>query len=205
MSFQWEGEDRESGIRRVQAALGSDYYQTDLTKGWVDITDNQGKLSCDAAGHKLELDLEKSNRYYLTLRLINGAGLATELVSPCIIIDDTPPPMPVVVDQGSYINTSIYQPLEANWIWAPWDPESGNENYEYTILRHGETPTPYTSWFSGDESKKISLTMEDFPRMHGETYYVAVRVTNGAGLSTIGYSDGIMVDENAPILTKVIW
>lgn len=204
LAFQWEGNDPESGISRVQVALGSDYYKTDLTKGWVDLTDSHGKLSCDANGQQLEFDLEQNNRYYLTLRLVNGAGLATELVSPCIIIDDSPPPVPVVVDQGSYINTSIHQPLEANWFWTPQDPESGNVKYEYTILRYGETLTPQTSWFIGDDSKKISLTMEDFPRKHGETYYVAVRITNGAGLSSIGYSDGIMVDENAPFLTKVI-
>jgi hypothetical protein len=204
LSFQWEGEDSESGISRIQAALGSNYYQTDLTKGWVDVTGNQVKLFFDANGDKLHFDLEKSNRYYLTLRLVNGAGLSTELASSCIIIDDTPPPTPVVADQGSYINTSIHQPFEANWFWTPEDKESGNAEYKYAILKFGESVTEKNVWHQGDERKSFSLTMEEFPRLHGETYYVAVKVTNGAGLSTIGYSDGIMVDEDAPILTKVV-
>ncbi len=204
LAFRWEGEDNESGISRIQAALGSDYYQTDLTKGWVDLNDQQGKINCDASGEKLVFDLDNNNRYYLTLRLINGAGLASELASPCMIIDDTPPPTPVVVDQGSYINTSTHQPLEANWIWTPEDKESGTEAYEYAILKFGESVTENTIWCQGDERKSFSLTMDEFPRLHGQTYYVAVKATNGASLATIGYSDGIMVDENAPILTKVM-
>ena len=202
--FRWDGADSESGIYQVEAALGSDFYRTDVTNGWVRINEFESKLICDADGEKLVLDLEKNNRYYLTLRVTNGAGLTTEMTASSIVIDDTAPPLPVVMDQGSYINAEPEQPFEANWLWSPRDPESGNAKYEWAIITYGEKINQETVWREGDDTKRLSLTMDEFERQHGTTYYMAVKVTNGAGLSSIGYSDGIIVDKDAPFLTKVV-
>lgn len=202
--FRWDGADPESGIYQVEAALGTDFYRTDVTNGWVRINEFESKLICDADGNRLVLDLEETNRYYLTLRVTNGAGLTTEMAASSIVIDDTAPLLPVVMDQGSYINAEPEQPFEANWIWSPRDPESGNAKYEWAIITHGEKINQETVWRAGDDTKRVSLTMDEFARQHETTYYVAVKVTNGAGLSSIGYSDGIMVDKDAPFLTKVV-
>src|SRR5690606_30097977 len=48
-----------------------------------------------------------------------------------------------------------------------------------------------------------SLTMAELPRQEGKTYYFAVKATNGAGLSSIGWSDGITVDATAPYISRV--
>lgn len=200
--FAWTGGDDCSGISRVLAAVGTDYNQSDVTKGWVEVTGNNVKLTRDINGEPIVFDLENTNRYYLTLRLVNGAGLTAEKAAPAIVVDNTPPPTPVVYDQGGFINTKPEQLLEAHWFWSETDPESGC-SYQWTILKYGEKVNILTEWHEGDDNKRISLTMEDFPREHGETYYIAVKATNGAGLSSIGYSDGIMVDATAPYLLKV--
>lgn len=200
--FEWAGSDDCSGVSRVLAAIGTDYNQTDVTKGWVEVTGNSVKLSRDSKGAPLVFDLNTTKRYYLTLRLVNGSGLTAEKAAPAIVVDNTPPPVPVVLDQGGFINTKPAQPMEAHWFWSQTDPESGSV-YQWTILKYGEKVNPSTQWHDGDEAKRISLTMEDFTREHGETYYFAVKATNGAGLSSIGYSDGIMADATAPYLVKV--
>ena len=194
--FQWAGADPESQIAKVQVALGSDYLLTDVTKGWVETTGEQGILSCDINGAKL--NLPTNTKCYLSLRLTNGAGLMTEVTTRPITIDDTPPPTPIVDDQGAYINDQ--QPLEANWLWSPEDPESGTVSYQWTLLEYGER-IDEAGWQEGDDRKKVILT--DFSQEHGKTYYFAVKATNGAGLSSVGISDGLIVDATVPFLPKV--
>src|SRR5690554_8152586 len=53
-------------------------------------------------------------------------------------------------------------------------------------------------------SDVCSSDLDEFEQIHGKTYYFAVKVTNGASLSTIGMSDGIMVDETAPDIPEVV-
>jgi hypothetical protein len=200
--FQWAGSDDCSGVSQVLAAIGTDYNRTDVTKGWVQVTGNSVKLSRDSNGDPLVFDLNTTKRYYLTLRLVNGAGLTVEKAAPAIVVDNTPPPVPVVLDQGGFINTKPEQPMEAHWFWSQADPESGSV-YQWTILKYSEKINSSTQWHDGDETKRISMAMDDFEREHGQTYYFAVKATNGAGLSSIGYSDGIMADATAPYLVKV--
>jgi len=200
--FDWAGDDDCSGISQVFVAVGTDYNQTDVTKGWVQVNGNKVILTRDANGEPLSFDLDHTNRYYLTLRLVNGSGLTAEKAAPAVVVDNTPPPIPIVYDQGGFINTKPEQPLEAHWFWSEADPESGC-SYQWTILKYGEKVNEATQWNDGDATKRISLTMDDFSREHGETYYIAVKATNGAGLTSIGYSDGIMADATAPYLVKV--
>jgi hypothetical protein len=196
LKVQWAGQDPESGIQTVQAALGSGFQQTDVSGGWVTLNGTTAILSRDAAGQPLQLITGK--RYYVTLRLTNNAGLITEGTGAAITIDDTPPPAPVVLDQGAYLNTR--QPLEANWIWSRADPESGPDTYQWALLQYGQD-LENAVWQDGDSSKQLTLT--DFQQQHGYTYYFAVRAVNRAGLSSIGVSNGIMIDATAPYLPKV--
>ena len=199
LRFSWEGKDDESGIASVQAALGSDYYQTDLTGGWVEVSGDHQVLSCDINGDPLQLETGK--RYYLTLRVMNGAGLIMERNAPAIVIDDTPPPEPCIFDQGNFINTKEDQPMEAQWYWTDPDPESGTVSFQWTVTTERQLPEN-VNWRDGN-GMTASLTMAELPRQEGKTYYFAVKATNGAGLSSIGWSDGITVDATAPYISRV--
>ncbi|HEX3046588.1 MAG TPA: PKD domain-containing protein [Bacillota bacterium] len=196
LGITWEGADPESGIGLVQAALGSDFYGTDITGGWVTINGHSSGLAVDAQGNPLKLETGK--RYYLTLRLVNAAGLATEAAANGIMIDDTPPPTPLVLDQGWCINTK--QPLEANWLWSVEDPESGPDTYQWALLE--DTNDLNTAvWHDGASGKRVKLT--ELLQRHGHTYYFAVKATNQLGLNSVGISDGILADETAPYISEV--
>lgn len=195
LRFSWNGNDPESGVDRVEVALGSDYYRTDVSGGWLTVNGNDILLTHAKNGEPL--NLISGSKYYLTLRLTNGAGLISETIAPGILIDDTPPPVPVVYDQGAYIN--LQQPLEAHWIWSPVDPESGVA-YEWAVVEDPQAITGMT-WNPGAENFRA---VYDGPREHGHTYYFVVKATNGAGLSSIGRSNGIMIDATAPSIPHVV-
>jgi hypothetical protein len=197
LSFDWSAEDNESGIAKAWAALGSDYYQNDVSGGWVQISGNQSQLTRQADGKPLEL--ENGQRYYLTLRVSNGAGLVSEQAAAAIIIDNTAPPTPLVADQGDYINPTK-QPLKANWIWSASDPQSGLASYQWAFIQYGQD---LNSAHWNDAGQTTSATVNDATLADGVTYYFAVRATNQAGLSSIGYSDGITIDQTAPVIPEV--
>lgn len=213
LEIQWNGDDLESDITQVLVAIGNDYYGTDVTDGWVPISDNRiidttvesstNPITCDAKGNLLNLQTGKS--YYITLRLVNGAGRQREITAPPVIIDNTAPPLPEVWDQGNYINT--IQPLKAHWTSTPVDEESGTVSYQWALLEHGES-IDQAVWYDPTEELKVALdeapAYADFTQIHGTTYYFAVKAINGAGLTSIAKSDGIMVDQTAPYIPELM-
>lgn len=198
LAFKWAGQDSESQIGKVAVALGSGYQKTDVSNGWITVSGNSVRLSCDANGKSLQLVSGK--RYYLTVRVYNGAGLVTERCAPSVMIDDSAPPTPLVVDQGSFINP-LKQALKANWLWTPVDPESGPVKYEWALIREGQDLST-AKW--NDAGTQTQATFDNSGELiQAQTYYFVVRATNQAGLTSTGYSDGIMIDNTAPVIPEV--
>lgn len=110
--------------------------------------------------------------------------------------DQTPPPAPVVTDDGDFSNSATT--LRATWTCS--DPESGISRYEYSIRdSQGRDVVPFT-----DAGLSTGVSRSDLQLTSGETYYFAVRATNGAQLvSEIGLSDGIRVDLTPPAVDSV--
>ena len=48
-----------------------------------------------------------------------------------------------------------------------------------------------------------SAMAENLTLTHGERYYITVEATNGAGMTSHGWSDGFIVDSSTPKLTEV--
>ena len=90
--------------------------------------------------------------------------------------------------------------MEAQWYWTEPDPESGTVSFQWTVTTERHLPEN-VDWRDGNEMT-ASLTMADLPRQEGKTYYFAVKATNGAGLTSIGWSDGITVDASAPYIRQ---
>ena len=197
LAFTWEASDSESGIAGTWVALGSSYYGTDITGGWVQVNGNSSSLTRDVNGKPLNLTNGKS--YYLTLRVLNGAGLESEKAAPGVIINNAAPPTPLVTDQGDYINPTK-QPLKANWIWTPSDVNGGKVTYQWALIPYG-AGTAGATWTEVGQDTEVSLSDPDLP--DGANYRFAVKATNQAGLSSTGYSDGIMIDKNAPVIPEV--
>ena len=85
--------------------------------------------------------------------------------------------------------------MEAQWYWTEPDPESGTMSFQWTVTT--ERRLPERRRLADGNGMTAVLTMADLPRQHGKTYYFAVKATNGAGLTSIGWSDGITVDASA--------
>lgn len=110
--------------------------------------------------------------------------------------DRTPPPAPIVTDDGAFSSSS--DTLHASWTCS--DPESGISRYEYAIRNSsGIEIVPFT-----DVGTATEVIRTDLQLSHGETYYFVVRALNGAQLaSEEGISDGILVDLTAPTVTEL--
>ena len=197
LAFTWEASDSESGIAGAWVALGSSYYGTDISGGWVQVSGHSSSLTRDVNGKLLNLTSGKS--YYLTLRVLNGAGLESEKAAPGVIVNNAAPPTPLVTDQGDYINPTK-QPLKANWIWTPSDVNGGKVTYQWALIPYG-AGTAGATWTEVGQDTEVSLSDPDLP--DGANYRFAVKATNQAGLSSTGYSDGIMIDKNAPVIPEV--
>ena len=78
------------------------------------------------------LEVEHGDIIYVTIRAINNSGLTDIKVSKPIVIDDTPPPVPIVIDEGLYStdDTKLY----IDWRWTLPDRESGIKNFEVALL-----------------------------------------------------------------------
>jgi hypothetical protein len=103
--------------------------------------------------------------------------------------DYTAPSVPIVIDDGDF--TTSLNMLHTRW--SANDPESGISNYAYRI---GTTPGggQVVNWTSVGTA--IEITRTGLSLTNGVTYYFAISATNGSGISSVGYSDGITVDTN---------
>lgn len=204
----WQTHDEESGIGRIQVLLekaGEGNTIVPVTGGWTDVPANTTgeyvPVLTDKNGQPL--NITTGDKVYLTLRVMNRAGLAREKAVPVIMIDNTAPPGPLVIDSGEVINPVQYP--EAHWIWTTGDPESGTVTYEWTLVT-GRDQLDTAEWYVDDgshEAKVEEVLGEMFYREHGDTWYFAVRAVNGAGLESVGMSNGILYDETAPLIAKV--
>ncbi|MCL5103324.1 MAG: PQQ-binding-like beta-propeller repeat protein [Armatimonadetes bacterium] len=181
----WSAVDAESGIFSYDYCIGTAPGLADVAP-WL----NVGGVSQHT---RTGLVLADKSTYFITVRAINGAGLAgPEASSDGITIDATPPVRPTVTDDGAYISDATQ--LHASWSSA--DPECGVGKYEYSI---GTTPggVNIINWI--DAGLNTSVVRTGLALQQGVTYYINVRATNGLGLvSQVGSSDGITVDTAAP-------
>lgn len=202
--FDWQGSDPESGVMKVEVALGSDYKLTDVTAGWIELVDNH--LNCQ------DLNLTTGQRYYTVFRITNGAGTQIDRAGSPVIIDDTPPPVPEIEDRVVYINYE--QPFTIDMtntiLMNKIDAESGNQEYYWTYSPDQDTlvlENQTLEWSQLDDLKLRFNNIYDLlgssQIIDGTTYYFAIKVINGAGLMNIAVSDGVTIDNSAPSIPEL--
>ncbi|MDP3722931.1 MAG: hypothetical protein Q8R91_05465 [Candidatus Omnitrophota bacterium] len=131
----------------------------------------------------------------LTILTKDLFGNASATITTAILLDTSPPTIPVVTDDGS--STLVFSQLHAAWTSS--DPGSGLAAFEYRI---GTTPTggeliPATSAGAATQITKTGLAL-----VQGQLYYVSVRANNQAGSwSDWGVSDGIYANSSAPVIS----
>ena len=204
LSIQWEGfEDEDSGIASCSWALieqsasdNSSVFGND-TVVLTQPTKSKGNLT------RVNLSLVPGARYVSKITCTNGDGFSTTSSSDGVIVDVTPPSSGLVHDGSSLLSDLQYQSLTTvvEAIWEPFkDQESGVVKYRWGV---GTSPDStdvlnFTDVGMNTSAKKGNLTLT-----HGVRYYVTVEVTNGAGMTSHGWSDGFLVDISPSDITEV--
>ncbi len=114
--------------------------------------------------------------------------------SDTIVLDETPPPVPVFAAQG--------QLETAPGLYAEWscnDPESGIDEFTYRITESNPlTGRVVRDWSSAGTDTRVDATGLDL--VSGRRYYFAIQARNGAGVfSDTVYSAAILWEDTAQI------
>ena len=204
VSIQWEGvEDEESGIAGCSWSLieqsasdNSSMFGND-TVVLTQSVESKGNLT------RGNLSLAPGARYVSKITCTNGDGFSSASLSNGVVVDVTSPNAGLVRDGSSLLTDVEYQSsttvVEA--VWSPFeDHESGIIEYRWGL---GTTPDDvgivnFTSTGTVTSGKAENVTL-----IHGVRYYVTVEATNGAEMTSHGWSNGFTVDVTPPDLTEV--
>ncbi len=171
---------------KVSALGGSD---PDSATKWDGLLEYRWDFNND---HIWDTRFSKDNSSVFVPDEFPGTNVACEIkdrfgATSRAFIDLTPPPTPVVIDEGQF--TVKRDQLRASWISE--DQDSGIGEYQYIITQDAPNESKaIRSWTS--TGTETSITAGALNLVDGKTYYVGVKARNGAGQwSEIGYSDGI--------------
>ncbi|HEY3412718.1 MAG TPA: hypothetical protein VGM51_06640 [Armatimonadota bacterium] len=104
--------------------------------------------------------------------------------------DTTPPTTPIVTLSAGYANNASSVTIS----WSSTDPESGISGYEYGVgTTSGATDVKAFTAMGTATSTSLSTA-----GLAEGSYYVAVRATNGVGLTSTGASSALVIDNTPP-------
>ena len=194
----WEPfSDPESPVVSYDFALGTKPLQDDIIR-WENV---------DLATWVTQsgLSLDHARTYYVTIRATNAAGLTTAVSAQGLVIDTTPPfAGNASVKDGSRGQDQDFfssnEDVAAHWE-AINDPQSGITRNQYCL---GTSPLGCQVRGMTDIGRNKSFTCSGCRVNAGERGFVAVQVTNGAGLSMTRTSNGMLLDDSPPSVGDVI-
>ena len=204
LSTQWQGfQDEESGVASCSWALIEQSASRNSSEFGNDTV--VLRKAVKSQGHLTEtnLSLVPGARYISEITCTNADGFSSTSSSDGVTVDVTPPNSGLVRDGSSLLSDIQFQfsTTAAQAIWEPFrDHESGVVKYRWGL---GTTPDNVDVLNFTDVGMMTSAMAENLTLTHGERYYVTVEATNGAGMSSHGWSDGFTVDISPPELTEV--
>ena len=151
------------------------------------------------------LNLKENQTYYVTVRALNAAGLATTLLLEELVIDQTLP----TAQNGSVKDgrsgydidfMSLNDSVSATWENIK-DQESGIDMFEYCV---GTTPFNCVIKPFNSVGRNTSFVCQDCKIQAEVKVFTRVRATNGAGISAIFTSNGFTVDSSPPEIGHVL-
>ncbi|KAJ7389335.1 hypothetical protein OS493_032191 [Desmophyllum pertusum] len=138
-------------------------------------------------------------RYYVTVEATNGAGMTSRGWSSGFTVDISPPEL-TEVTAGSKLWIGPTDSLHATW--KSQDLESGIDKTEFCV---GTLPVGCQIKSMTEKlPNSTDVTCSDCRLNHDGTYYLSIRVTNGAGLFTVIATNGTNVDLTAPSLGDIV-
>ena len=191
----WDLFDRESGIKSHFWCLGVSPID-ECRENFTLISQNVSRLLID------KISLKLGQTYYVYLKAINHAGLSTLYVSNGVVVDRTPPlagrvsaDFALSEDYDGNPNTTDGASFPVSWNGFN-DDESGVTKYKWAIGQaREETATLGDDFFTDIQftGSTNGYVITNQTVYTDTIYYVCIRVTNGAGLSTTNCSNGVPV------------
>lgn len=177
---------------------------------WTELKAEQGKINVNLSGMKTEGRIKDGSHIRFVLSMENKAGFETQVTTGGIAVDDSLPPVPVTLDQGDVVNQVKKEGLYVDWSTSFSDPESGSTYYWRWYLNN-EEDRDSREWVEADwndertEQQMIGVIGDDIKdeKYDGRILYFEVKAVNGAGAETVGRTDGIILDSNAPVIEEV--
>ena len=154
------------------------------------------------------VDVSTNDRIIAEVSMVNGAGLTSTVETGIMIVDGAPPPTPVVIPvevSGTSllpILTAVNQNqvLGVNWTYTVPDMVSGTVQYYWKVFTNAQDPST-VAWTSVPVTQTTVTGLSNFAaEPDGTVLYFAVMAVNGAGLTSVGYSQGIILDSQAPVI-----
>ena len=189
---RWDAMDAESGILKSELSICSDINPNDCLLQGFDV-DNQTSI-CIA-----DLEFKEGVKYATKVRTVNNVGLSTELFSDGFLVDTTPPLMGEILyiqNPWKFLKgaeqTFTHSKIAVQWDGF-WDDESGIRTYFVCV---GTQPGKCNIKNFTEARNATTFTLQDWPFVQGETYFVSVKADNRAGLtSDVKTSDAVVVDK----------
>ena len=204
LEISWKGfKDEESGISSCswllieQTASDSSSAFGNDTVVLTQSVGISGNLS------RRNLSLVPGARYINKITCLNGDGFSSTSSSDGIIVDVTPP-SPGLIHDGSSLQSDIQYQSSTSVVETTWEPfrdgESGVVKYRWGI---GTSPDLMDLMNFTDVGIAATARKDNLTLTHGKRYYVTIEATNGAGMTSHGWSDGFLVDVSRPELAEV--
>ncbi|MDQ7779968.1 MAG: fibronectin type III domain-containing protein, partial [Planctomycetota bacterium] len=162
---------------------------------------NAGLVPPSPTPSYLVTGLTNGETYIFAIVAVDTTGNGSALSEPASATPgpDSTPPVAGVVNDGAQAGVDIDFQNSTTTISANWsgfsDPESGISGYEWAI---GTSPGATDVHPFQDVGMATSASTSHVMLTAGATYYVTIRATNGAGLSTAASSDGVTVELTPP-------
>ncbi|KAL3857351.1 hypothetical protein ACJMK2_012027 [Sinanodonta woodiana] len=153
------------------------------------------------ADNSTGFDILHANSYFINVRILNFAGLATNVNSKAVIIDDTPPIATYVICADPIHNQdepSVFQGTNSSMaaFWDFHDDISQIMGYTVSIGSRKGSDDIVSNMALGLRKSVVIHNLTDYLR-DNETYFITVTATNEAKLKTSA-SCNITIDLNVP-------
>lgn len=172
-----------------------------------------------AGALRIDLDLaayaasiSEGDNLVLDVALSNGAGMTQSAQTGMICIDNTAPPVPLIVTPVKAIN---WNPPDSKSQAVTFDfsfstPDAISNTVKYLVSPYYDTLSPEAAQWTEitnltGENLQYTVTFSSPPTCpgNGHVLHLAVKAVNGAGLVSTAYSNGVMLDSTAPLIYAV--
>ena len=204
LEISWKGfKDEESGISSCSWSLIEQTASDNSSAFGNDTVVLSQSVGISGNLSRQNLSLVPGAKYISKITCTNGDGFSSTSSSDGIIVDVTPP-SPSLIHDGSSLQSDIQYQSSTSVVEAAWAPfgdgESGVVKYRWGI---GTSPDLTDLMNFSDVGIATTVRKNNLTLTHGKRYYVTIEATNGAGITSHGWSDGFLVDVSRPELTEV--